>query len=391
LHIPIPLKLNPRKDFSKVGLTDLIITSLLQKQETSLSKPTQVAYRMLPIFLAFLRLQLFQISLPGTGLLEQSLNFKWINSKQMNSSSKFFITIQKFITFNLAALCIWSIIFQEAHAAPQRVISTSPAITEILFELGVGSKVVGVTDFCNYPKEACNLPSIGGPLNPSTETWISLKPDLIIIQEDSEIIQKNAKIFKIPSLTVSVSSLKDILASIQAVAESLEVPKIGHQLIDKIKKKINDYRIQLKPLKPRQVLMLLSDTNDPSRDLYAVGRGTFLNELLMIAGGENVLPQTMAKYPKISKEFIIAKSPEVIIEIGPKSNLSNKGILVRKKAWGNYPSLRAVKSDRLYFIGADYILIPGPRLVNILDDLTRNIHPQLFSKQPVKNLATIAQ
>ena len=298
---------------------------------------------------------------------------------------------RKSIVTHFFALCFLLLIFQGVHAAPQRVISTSPAITEILFALGVGNKVVGVTDFCSYPKEACILPSIGGPLNPSTETWISLKPDLIIIQEDSKIIQKNANIFKIPSLTVHVSNLKNILISIQDIADSLEVPKIGRQLTDKIKIKINNYRIQLKQLKPRQVLMLLSDTNDPSRDLYAVGRETFLNELLTIAGGENVLPHTMAKYPKISKEFIIAKSPEIIIEIGPKSNLSNDGILVRKKAWGKYPTLRAVKNDRLYFIGADYILIPGPRLVNILDDLTRNIHPQLFSKQPVKNLATIAQ
>jgi len=308
---------------------------------------------------------------------------------------QFFLYVNKLfrksIVIHFFALCFLLIIFQEIHAAPQRVISTSPAITEILFALGVGNKVVGVTDFCSYPKKACILPSIGGPLNPSTETWISLKPDLIIIQEDSEIIQKNANIFKIPSLTVSVSNLKDILISIQAIADSLEVPKIGRQLTDKIKIKINDYRIQLKQLKPRQVLMLLSDTNDPSRDLYAVGRETFLNELLTIAGGENVLPHTMAKYPKISKEFIIAKSPEVIIEIGPKSNLSNEGILVRKKAWGKYPTLRAVRNDRLYFIGADYILIPGPRLVNILDDLTRNIHPELFLNQPVKKPATVSQ
>ena len=307
----------------------------------------------------------------------------------------FFLYIDKVfrnsIVIHFFALCFLLLIFQGVHAAPQRVISTSPAITEILFALGVGNKVVGVTDFCSYPKEACILPSIGGPLNPSTETWISLKPDLIIIQEDSEIIQKNANIFKIPSLTVSVSNLKDILISIQAIADSLEVPKIGRQLTDKIKIKINDYRIQLKQLKPRQVLMLLSDTNDPSRDLYAVGRETFLNELLTIAGGENVLPHTMAKYPKISKEFIIAKSPEIIIEIGPKSNLSNEGILVRKKAWGKYPTLRAVRNDRLYFIGADYILIPGPRLVNILDDLTRNIHPELFLNQPVKKPATVSQ
>ena len=101
---------------------------------------------------------------------------------------------RKSIVTHFFALCFLLLIFQGVNAAPQRVISTSPAITEILFALGVGNKVVGVTDFCSYPKEACILPSIGGPLNPSTETWISLKPDLIIIQEDSKIIQKNANI-----------------------------------------------------------------------------------------------------------------------------------------------------------------------------------------------------
>ena len=300
----------------------------------------------------------------------------------MKSFYTFKEALCKILACNLTVLCLWAIISQEGHAAtPNRIISTSPAITEILFALGAGDQVVGVTDFCSYPKKACLLPSIGGPLNPSTETWISLKPDLIIIQEDSEIIQKSAKIFRIPSLTVSFSNLRNILTSIHIIADSLQVSEAGHQLTEKIKIRINDYRSRLKELKPRQVLMLLSDTNDPSRDLYAVGRGTFLNELLTIAGGENVLPDTMAKYPKISKEYIIAKSPEIIIEVGPKSNLSNEEIKVRKKTWGKYSTLRAVKDDRLYFIGADYILIPGPRLLNILDDLTRTIHPDLFAKK----------
>ena len=300
----------------------------------------------------------------------------------MKSFYTFKEALCKILACNLTVLCLWAIISQEGHAAtPNRIISTSPAITEILFALGAGDRVVGVTDFCSYPEKACLLPSIGGPLNPSTETWISLKPDLIIIQEDSEIIQKSAKIFRIPSLTVSFSNLRNILTSIHIIADSLQVSEAGHQLTEKIKIRINDYRSRLKELKPRQVLMLLSDTNDPSRDLYAVGRGTFLNELLTIAGGENVLPDTMAKYPKISKEFIIAKSPEIIIEVGPKSNLSNEETLIRKKTWGKYSTLRAVKDDRLYFIGADYILIPGPRLLNILDDFTRTIHPKLFTEK----------
>ena len=96
---------------------------------------------------------------------------------------------------------------------------------------------------------------------------------------------------------------------------------------------------------------------------------------------KNVLPDTMAKYPKISKEYIIAKSPEIIIEVGPKSKLSNEEIKVRKKTWAKYSTLRAVKDDRLHFIGADYILIPGPRLLNILDDFTRTIHPNLFTEK----------
>ena len=291
----------------------------------------------------------------------------------------FKVTCRKFKVFHLIALFVCSIYSIDGHAASQRVISTSPAITEILFALGAGDRVVGVTDYCSFPKKACLLPSIGGPLNPSTETWIALKPDLIIVQEDSIVINKHATILKIPILKVSVNNLENILTSIQAIADSMQVSKRGHQLVDKINAEIEQYRIRLRKLKPRQVLMLLSDTNDPSRDLYAVGRDTFLNELLSIAGGENILPDTMATYPKISKEFIIAKSPEIIIEIGPKSNLSSDGILGRKKTWGKYPTLNAVKNNRLYFIGADYILIPGPRLVNILDDLTRNIHPELLS------------
>ena len=300
-------------------------------------------------------------------------------------------TTRKFIAFHLIVLCLWLVIFQEVLAASQRVISTSPAITEILFALSAGDRVVGVTDYCNFPKKACRLPSIGGPLNPSTEKWIALKPDLIILQDDSVVLNKHAKIFKIPILQVSVNNLENILTSIQLIADSMGTPKAGKQLVDKTKIQIDNYRTSSKKNKPRQVLMLLSDTNDPSRDLYAVGRNTFLNELLSIAGGENILPDTMATYPKISKEFIIAKSPEIIIEIGPTAKLSSKGILDRKKAWIIYPTIRAVKNDRLYFIGADYILIPGPRLLNILDDFTRTIHPELFSSESVKKQATVTQ
>ena len=162
---------------------------------------------------------------------------------------------------------------------------------------------------------------------------------------------------------------------------TLKTSDSGKKLVEKLKNKINDTRSRLKGLKPRRVLILLSDTNDPGRDLYAVGRGTFLDELLTIAGGDNVLPDTMARYPKISKEYIIRESPEIIMEVGPKSNLSEKETTKRKESWAKFSTLRAVKDNKIYFIGADYIIIPGPRLINILDDFSRTIHPILFVEE----------
>ena len=180
-------------------------------------------------------------------------------------------TNREFKFFHLIALFLYSISFVDAQATSQRVISTSPAITEILFAIGAGDRVVGVTDYCNYPKNACLLPSIGGPLNPNTEKWIALKPDLIILQDDSVVLNKHAKVFKIPTLEVSVNNLENILRSIQVIADAMQTPKAGKQLVGKIKIQIDNYRTSLGKTKPRQVLMLLSDTNDPSRDLYAVG------------------------------------------------------------------------------------------------------------------------
>ena len=308
--------------------------------------------------------------------------------------TKFYIfkaTTRKFLAFHLIVLCLWLVILQEVYATSQRVISTSPAITEILFALGAGNRVIGVTDFCSYPKQACRLPSIGGPLNPSTEVWISLKPDLIIYQTDSEIIHKNANNFGIPSLAVSVENIKSILTTTQKIADSLNIPKQGQQLIQKLKTGIKHYQTQLNAQAPKQVLLLLGDTNDPARDLYAVGKGTFLDELLSIAGGENVLPNTMAKYPKLSKEFIISKSPEVIIEVGPMSNLTKTETKKRKQDWDKFSTIRAVQTGNIHFIGADYILIPGPRLLNIIGKFSHTIHPNLFSDRNQSRQEKVSQ
>ena len=295
--------------------------------------------------------------------------------------------------FHVSIFCLSFLIsglFQSLEASsifehqPQRIISTSPSITEILFELGLQDRIVAVTDFCIYPEEACHLPSIGGVLNPDIETIVSLTPDLIILQSDSAKIEKNIKSLGIPTFSIKVRTISDIFESINRLGKELNCQEAAKKLLFLLKDKINTFKQRLAGRLPKKVLLLLGDSSNPARDLYAVGPGTFLNELLVLSGGKNILNNSKAQYPKLSKEFIIEQSPEIIIEAGPKSDLPQKEIDYRVGQWNRFPTIRAVRDKRIYFIGADYILIPGPRLVKILKNFVQVIHPDLSNSQTEK-------
>ena len=260
-----------------------------------------------------------------------------------------------------------------------RIISTSPAITETLFELGLQDRVIAVSDFCQYPKEACKLPSIGGMLNPNMETIVSLTPDLIIHQPGNQSLSNNAKNVGIKTLELHMENLSEIYKSIRKLGFALNCQEKANKLILHLTTGIAFYQERLKGLHKKEVLLLLGDSNDPAYDLYAAGPGTFLNELLNLSGGKNIVRDSPARYPKLSNEYIIKKSPEIIIEAGPDSNLSQRENDIKIEEWNRFPTIEAVKKKQIYFIGADYILIPGPRLLKIIERFSKAIHPDLFA------------
>ncbi len=267
-----------------------------------------------------------------------------------------------------------------AESAPHRIISMSPAITEILFKIGAGKRVVGVTDYCAYPPEAAKLPKLGGILNPNVERMISIKPDLIIHHYDSIKIQDFAIKLGVESLPVKLTTLNSILDSIQKIGQKLDLLDSAKMLRLKLENEINFYKSKLKSQRKKSVLLLLGDSDDPMRDLYAAGRNTFLGELLSLAGGDNIIPETLAEYPKVSREYIIHKSPEAIIIAGPMAKLSHEQKKANIKRWAKFTTVRAVKNNNIHYIGHDYILIPGPRLIKLIDQFAKSIHPSLFKK-----------
>ncbi len=286
--------------------------------------------------------------------------------------------LKRIALFFCAGLFIWIDSSWAAPQYPQRIISMSPSITETLFALGVGDRVVGVTDFCSYPKEACTLPKIGGLLNPSVEAWIQLKPDLIIHQDDSHKLRINAQNLGFRTLAISMTRLQNILKSIKTFGKILGCETAADALVQKLQSGVQLQKTRLQGIPKKTTLLLLTEGGGLNGALYAVGRSTFLGELLELAGGENILTDPTINYPKVSKEYILRHSPEVIIQAGPRANISPQEKAEKLKQWQRFPTLTAVKNGTIYFVGADYILIPGPRFLNTLDHFTRVIHPEAF-------------
>jgi iron complex transport system substrate-binding protein len=264
---------------------------------------------------------------------------------------------------------------------PQRIVSLSPGITEILFAIGAGDRVVGVTDFCNYPEKAKSLAKVGGLLNPSYEALITLKPDLIIHQPNKHKIKNFVDKLDIHSLPISMLSFDEIFSSIKEIGIATHSETGADRLIQSMREKINFHRKRLADVSQKSVLLILGISNDTMREIYGVGPKTYLGEMLALAGGKNILTETQAQYPKVSKEFIIHKSPEIIIEVGPKDILSREASEKRQQDWQKFSTIRAVKNKNIHFIGSDYILIPGPRLAYIIDDFVKAIHPEIVSDQ----------
>lgn len=303
------------------------------------------------------------------------------------------ITIGNSFRSVCAALCLLALLVfanpswgEDSNKAPQRIISMSPSITEFLFELGVGDRVVGVTNFCKHPPEACTRTKIGSLLHPSVERWITLSPDLVIHQATSHTLKNNALNLHIRTLAVEMQTLDQIFESVRKMGKALQIEERAEQWINRVQSGIDAYRQKLKGHAPKSALLILGDSNEPGRSLYAVGPSSFMGELFALAGAKNIVTDTIAPYPKINKEYIIQQSPQVIIEAGPAMNMNAEEKAARLKEWRRFSTIRAVSENNIHFIGADYILIPGPRLLSILDDFARALHPEVFG--PPRESAT---
>ena len=271
-----------------------------------------------------------------------------------------------------------SSLFSYSGNYPERVISLSPSITEIIYGIGAMKKVVGVTLYTDFPPEAKDLPNVGGWVNPNLEAIIELKPDLVMMVADQDRIF-GEKINKLGLNTLSIDSnlsIGDIQESIIKIGKALGNETEARRLSSKIENSINQTRIKTSKLPAKSVLFVIGRNPGTLEDIYVIGNNNYINELLTVAGGKNVVTMNRLAL-KISKESILSYDPDVIIEINHQEEENREEIL---QVWNGIKEAKAVKSKDIHVVSSYDLLHPSQRIIEGVLILAHILHQEIFQK-----------
>ena len=261
-----------------------------------------------------------------------------------------------------------------------RIISMAPNITETVFALGCGERVVGVADFSNYPPEAAQKQRAGGFINPNFERLLGLRPDIVIVQGAGVKLGKFCADNDIEFMAIDMNSIGTIYEGIAALGEKLGRPEQAERLCDDIRLQFKELADRLAGVERPGVFLCMGHTGGSLRDIYTAGPDSFLSELIGLAGGENIFGDIATGYPQVSKEALQKRRPGVIIEPLGRQGLTDAFLAQLRADWGRMGQLPAVKSGRLYFPTEDYLQIAGPRIAQAARRLAELIHPERFEK-----------
>jgi iron complex transport system substrate-binding protein len=254
------------------------------------------------------------------------------------------------------------------NGTPQRIVSLAPSNTEILFALGLGNKVVGVTDYCDYPPEALNKTKVGGYSDPDIEKIVALHPDLVLAAYGTPM----DVIITMVGLGLTVYGIKttdldDLLDDIRRVGEITDKELEAQTLTSEMENSIQAVTNETQELeqRPRVFYMLWHDP------LWSAGSGTFIDELIQKAGGVNIC-QNITGYAQISLEDVLASNPEIIIT----SQLSYDWAMNATEL----ATTNASQTGRIYTLDDNLVQRQGPRLVEGLEWFAHLIHPEIFGE-----------
>jgi iron complex transport system substrate-binding protein len=271
----------------------------------------------------------------------------------------------------------------QSRAAPAprpvtRIVSLVPALTEMLFAIGAGPRVVGVSSFDEFPPEVAKLPRVGALLDPDTERILSLRPDLVIVYGSQADQRRQFERAGIRTFSYRHGGIPVVLGTIRDLGRATGQQARAAEVVGGLQARLDGIRARVAGRPRPKVLLVFERQPKTLREIFVSGGAGFLNEMLEIAGGRNVFEDVARESVQPSTETLLARAPDVIIEVRARGLLDPRETEAERGTWSTLSSLPAVRNDRVYLLNGQYLVVPGPRLTEATETLARTLHPEAF-------------
>jgi iron complex transport system substrate-binding protein len=261
-------------------------------------------------------------------------------------------------------------------AVPRRIVSLAPSNTEVLFAVGAGDQVVGVTKYCNYPPEAQTREQIGGFAADtiSVETIVALEPDLVLaIGESQRPVIEALEQVGIPVVALMASTFDDVYANIEQVGELTGHQEEATQVVAEMQKRVDTVTTVVAAIPQEERLPVFWEIWD--EPLMTAGPSTFAGQAIELAGGVNIFADVTEDYPQVSAEEVVKRNPAVILGPDTHGDKLTPEQVIQRPGWDQ---IEAVQEGRIHLIQGDIVSRPGPRLAEGLEAVAHALYPDLF-------------
>jgi iron complex transport system substrate-binding protein len=279
----------------------------------------------------------------------------------------------------LAWLLAWPLLSAQTAPVgqPRRIVSVIPAVTEMLFAVGAGPKVIAVSSFDHYPPEVEKLPKVGALIDPDLERILALRPDLVIVYGTQTDLRAQLDRASVPTFIYKHGGLADVIATMKSVGSRVGHAGEADRAARQIEEKIASVRSRVSGRAKPRTLVVFSREPLALRGIYASGAQGFINDMVTAAGGANVFADIARESVQATSELILTRRPDVILELSGAPLGADE--LVRERAvWSVLASVPAVRSGRVFILADERTVTPGPRIADGIEAIARVLHPEAF-------------
>jgi iron complex transport system substrate-binding protein len=259
---------------------------------------------------------------------------------------------------------------------PSRIISLAPSLTETVYALGVQARLVGDTDYCDYPPDAQKKPKVGGVINPNLEQIAALHPDLVLLTKEGNLLEtvRALDTLGIPTYATDAHTIDQIIASTQKLADVLNVSEEGRALATDLQERLSALQLKLSGAPPKRVLFIVWP-----EPLMSVGKNTFVADALRRAGAVSIVDSNQ-DWPQVNLEEVARLQPDDLVFAPSHAGATGNDFesVANRPGWQILDAVR----NRRYAVVGDAIIRPAPRIVSVIEDLARQLHPELFVEKP---------